>query len=87
MPNHFEEIREQIRKMIDGTGGDYEWDDHMYVHKSLDKATNALIMLAANASRWFPAGKVRRYCSPEGFEHLQWLLDATSNQRDAGDTQ
>jgi hypothetical protein len=69
--------------MIDGTGGAYEWDDHMYEWRGHDSPTLALIRMANSVPDLFPAGAKGEFCSAEGFRFLEQLLDATADQTGA----
>lgn len=81
--DHFQEARGQIRKMIDGTGGTYEWDDHMHMFPGIDGRTRGLITIANSVSDLFPAEAKSGFCSAEGIRFLEQLLDATADQAGA----
>ena len=62
-----------IESFLDGTGGDWDWDDFMSVSTG-DPFLDSIRMRCAQLPEEFPAEKQGHYCGPGGVEVLRGFV-------------
>jgi hypothetical protein len=67
-----EEVARIIESFLDGTCGDWDWDDLCSI-KIEDPELDHLRVLCSSACFTYPPTEKGHYCSPEGREYLRHL--------------
>ena len=69
-----------LRNFLTGAGDPWEWDD--FISTSLDDSQLERVrMLCAELPDRFPPERPHKYCSDEGIDELQAILESLSSEQ------
>lgn len=65
------EVAAILERFLDGTGGDWDWDDFTTATQLEDERLEAIRLRCAGLNHEFPPGKSGNYTSEEGLEVIR----------------
>lgn len=69
-----EDVLNVIKSFVNGTGGEWDWDDFISIPIKDDPFLEEIRKKCAALPEEFPANKKGQYCSEEGFEVLKGYI-------------